>query len=103
MVRRWYPDGKQPQTAKPLAFPLTEGNCAQEALKDAETYPAPLLVQLHCPTQGASIGYRTDGETGWRVYTEPLRLTRGATLRAKAIRIGYKESEAAEWKINVVE
>jgi hypothetical protein len=52
----------------------------------------PVLLQLHSATQGASIGWTT-GEH-WQLYTGPIRLEPGATmtLRAKAIRIGYRES-----------
>jgi N-sulfoglucosamine sulfohydrolase len=46
------------------------------------------------PTQGASIGYTTeDGPAAtWRLYTGPIRVDAPTTLRAKAIRYGYKES-----------
>ncbi len=46
------------------------------------------------PTQGASIGYTTeDGPTAtWRLYTGPIQVKAPMTLRAKAIRYGYKES-----------
>ena len=51
-------------------------------------------VQLHCATQGASIAYAVDDQPHWHLYTEPLRMEVGtATLRAKAIRIGYEESQ----------
>jgi N-sulfoglucosamine sulfohydrolase len=47
------------------------------------------------PTQGASIGYTTeDGPSArWRLYTGPIRVDAPITLRAKAIRYGYKESD----------
>ena len=56
---------------------------------------APMEVVIYVPTQGASIGYTTeDGPTPrWRLYTGPIRVTAGMTLRAKAIRYGYKESD----------
>lgn len=101
MVRRWYPGEQQPPTAPPLAFPLTGENCAQEVLDEKQAYAAPLMVQLHCSTQGASLGWQLDGETGWRPYTGPLRLTQSVTLRAKAVRIGYRESEISEWAIKI--
>ena len=51
-------------------------------------------MQLHCATQGASIAYAVDDQPHWHLYTEPLRMEVGtATLRAKAIRIGYEESQ----------
>ncbi len=50
------------------------------------------------PTQGASIGYTTeDGpDARWRLYTGPIRVDAPMTLRAKAIRYGYKESAEAK-------
>ena len=46
------------------------------------------------PTQGASVGYTTeDGPApAWRLYTGPILVDAPMTLRAKAIRYGYKES-----------
>ena len=55
-----------------------------------------MLLQLHCSTQGASIAYTMEqGEdVHWKLYTETLRLPKGeTTIRTKAIRIGYKESD----------
>jgi N-sulfoglucosamine sulfohydrolase len=54
----------------------------------------PTEVVIYVPTQGASIGYTTeDGPAPkWRLYTGPIRVEGPMTLRAKAIRYGYKES-----------
>ena len=51
---------------------------------------------MHSATQGASIAYTT--ETGrnphWLLYAGPIRMPKGrTTIRAKAIRYGYKESK----------
>jgi hypothetical protein len=52
------------------------------------------MVQFYNATQGASMAYQLEGDTHWRLYTGPIRLQEGQnTLSAKAIRIGYKESE----------
>ena len=58
-------------------------------------------VVIHAPTQGASIGYTTDeGPTPkWRLYTGPIRVEGPMTLRAKAIRYGYRES--AETRVTI--
>jgi N-sulfoglucosamine sulfohydrolase len=52
-------------------------------------------VVIYMPTQGASIGYTTDAgaDAKWRLYTGPLLVRGPMTLRAKAIRYGYKESD----------
>jgi len=98
MVRSWYPDGTQPHTASALAVPLTEELPGIRTAHPHENLAAPALVQLTCATQGASIGYRLDEESEWRLYTGPIRLTYGTTvIRAKAIRIGYRESPETSW------
>ena len=97
MVRQWYPDGRQPRTAAPVFIPI----CADHpgiapAQGDVATFVGPLLVQLHCATQGASMAYTFEqgDNPRWLLYTEPLHLPPGETLlRACAVRIGYKESE----------
>jgi len=96
MVRRWYPDGKKPQTAPPLFIPICQESPGQEPTPEGGTCKAPVLVQLHCATQGASIAYTFErgDDPHWLLYTAPLRLAEGATrLRARAIRIGYEESK----------
>ena len=95
MVRRWYPDGKQPETAAPVFVPICEEAPGTKAMLAGGAYTEPVLLQLHCATQGASIGYTfEDGdEPRWQLYGGVLRLPVGeTTVRAKAIRIGYKES-----------
>jgi N-sulfoglucosamine sulfohydrolase len=96
MVRRWYPDGQQPQTAPPLFVPICAENPGITPLPAGGVMQGPALVQLTCATQGASIAYTFDpgDEPRWQLYTAPLHLPPGETiLRARAIRIGYKESQ----------
>ncbi len=104
MVARWYPDGTQPQTASPIFIPINASNPGREPVQEDGAWEAPLLLQLHCSTQGASIAYTMEqGEdVQWKLYTEPLRLPKGATtVRAKAIRIGYKESDEESLNVTV--
>jgi len=56
-----------------------------------------MLVRIQCQTQGASIAYTTDPghKPHWKLYTEPLTFQLPVTVRAKAIRLGYKESPEA--------
>ena len=94
MVRQWYPDGQQPQTAPPVCVPICADSLGTEPALEGGTFRGPLLVQLHCATQGASMAYAVDDDPHWHLYTEPLRMEVGTTtLRAKAIRIGYEESQ----------
>ena len=96
MVRQWYPEGKQKQTAKPVMIPIAphrDYHPGQSATDIGGTYDVPILVQLNCSTHGASIAYQIEDNNHWNLYTEPIRLTSGTTtIRTKAIRIGYKES-----------
>lgn len=57
------------------------------------------LVKISCSTPGASIAYRfnTSPEGYWHLYTHPVVLPEGKSIRAKAIRIGYKESEEVSY------
>ena len=116
MVRRWYPDGKQPKTAAPVMVPISASNYGIVPLtsqgRHAGFHPgtpdqtsatglttaSPAALQLYCATQGASIAYtlNTDPPDRWRLYTNPVPLPPGQTVvRARAIRIGYKESDEA--------
>ena len=104
MVAKWYPNGTQPQTASPLFIPINTSNPGMVPVNEDGEWDAPLLLQLHCSTQGASIAYTIEqGEdVRWQLYTEPLRIPKGETcIRAKAIRIGYKESDEKSLKFTV--
>ena len=95
MVRQWYPDGIQPDTAPPVMVPICDECPGTDGSPEGGAFKGPLLLQLHCATQGASAAYTfEEGEdVRWQLYTGPLRLPEGkTTVRAKAIRIGYKES-----------
>jgi hypothetical protein len=92
MIQRMWPGGIQPETAQPYIVPrrTTEAPARPESL----TFTSPMELIIYVPTQGASIAYTTeDGPTPrWRIYTGPIRVGGPLTLRAKAIRYGYKES-----------
>lgn len=82
LIERMWPGRKQPITAAP-------------AIK---TTPAPdgkIMVKISCTTEGASVGYRIGNQGRWLIYSKPILLDFGAVLQAKAIRLGYKESEMA--------
>lgn len=96
MVRRWYPDGEQPRTAPPILVPICADQPGMQPSLTGGDYRGPLLLQLHCVTQGASLAYtfETGQEAHWQLYSTPLRLPPGRTAaRARAVRIGYQESE----------
>jgi len=92
MIQRMWPGGVQPETAQPYIVPRTASTAP--ARVETMTITAPTEVVIYVPTQGASIGYTTDtGATPkWKLYTGPILVQAPMTLRAKAIRYGYKES-----------
>ena len=95
MVQRWYPGGEQPQTAPPLFIPICADSPGRELSPGGGRFEGPLVVQLHSATQGASIAYtlQSGGDARWRLYTEPVGFPPGeTTLRAKAVRIGFSDS-----------
>ena len=92
MIQRMWPGGVQPETAQPYIVPRRELDTPSR--RDSMTIGAPMEVVIYVPTQGASIGYTTEEGPAakWRLYTGPIRVEAPMTLRAKAIRYGYKES-----------
>ena len=92
MIQRMWPGGMQPETAQPYILPRRETDAPSRRASIAIT--APMEVVIYVPTQGASIGYTTEEGPAakWRLYTGPIRVEAPMTLRAKAIRYGYKES-----------
>ncbi len=94
MVETMWPNRQQPQTSSVEFIPWSQGYEAQ-APKSRGELIGPVALQLQSGTFGASIAYTFDtGENPrWQLYRLPLRLPLGAVhVRAKAIRIGYKES-----------
>lgn len=96
MVDLRWPNRQQPRTGVPTFIPLDEDHIGMEAHPEGHSLSAPALLQMHCATQGASIGYTMEegADARWRLYSEPLRLEPGTYhIRAKTIRIGYEESD----------
>ena len=75
LIQRFWPGHSQPVTATPVM-----------------TVAADRTLGISCATPGASIGYRIGDEAHWHVYTAPFPVPDGATVGAKAIRLGYKAS-----------
>lgn len=59
-------------------------------------------ASIRCPTQGASIAYRVgkglpSGEGGqWKLYTQPVQLSAGEAIQAKACRLGFLDSKIVQ-------
>jgi len=92
MIQRMWPGGVQPPTAQPYIVPRR--STADPARLDTLRFKEPLEVVIYMPTQGASIAYTMDegSNAKWRLYTGPILVDHPMTIRAKAIRYGYKES-----------
>ncbi len=104
MVQAMWPGGRQPVTAAPLFIPLGPGHVGVAPAEQDASYEGPLDVMLFCGTQGASIAYTLEDGDGahWKLYTAPLRLAAGlSVVRAKAIRIGFQESEERAMRFTV--
>ncbi|MHC4641146.1 MAG: sulfatase-like hydrolase/transferase [Planctomycetota bacterium] len=60
-------------------------------------------VTINCATVGASVAYRIDEKGGeksdWKVYTKHVPLKPGQVLRARACRIGFKDSKEVRYKL----
>jgi N-sulfoglucosamine sulfohydrolase len=92
MIQRMWPGGIQPETAQP--YIVARRSTESPTRKPSIAIKEPTEFDIYVPTQGASVGYTTeDGPNAkWRLYTGPIRVDGPMTLRAKAIRYGYKES-----------
>ena len=97
MIHRMWPGGVQPETAAPYVLARRGQDLTRQPTL---SFKEPTEVVIYVPTQGASVGYTFDEGPAakWRIYTGPILISGPATLRAKAIRYGYKES--AETRIS---
>ncbi len=93
MIQRMWPGGVQPETAQPYIVPRRDTGDPDRPT--TRTLGASMEVVIYVPTQGASVGYTTeDGPAArWHLYTGPILISAPMTLRARAIRYGYKESD----------
>jgi uncharacterized sulfatase len=76
LIARWRPGGVWPVTAAPIA--------RREIGR----------LTLSCPTEGASIAYTTDADPPrrWQLYSGPIAVSPGATVRVRACRLGFRDS-----------
>jgi hypothetical protein len=96
MIEMMWPGGKQPVTDAPYFIVNAPEERGAKNYQTGGTYSAPMTLAFYCPTHGASIAYTTarDDKPDWKLYSGPLRLAGGTnTIRIKAVRYGYKESE----------
>lgn len=99
MVRQMWMGDEQPVTSAPVFLRRSDTDLELEPVHDE-----PVEVVIHSGTHGASITYTTDegDDAYWRLYSAPLRLVRGTTtLRARAVRYGYAESDETSVGVTV--
>ncbi|HKJ90759.1 MAG TPA: sulfatase-like hydrolase/transferase, partial [Oceanipulchritudo sp.] len=80
----WPPDGVQPET-EPVRFREENG-----------------FLILESATNGASIAYQSNGSIGgshWDLYTGPIPVRNVDTIKALAVRIGYRESAPRQYAL----
>ena len=80
MIESMWPGRIQPRTGTPSFLATPQG------------------ITIHSETEGASLGYQvlpTEQPNHWLIYRDPIVLSPGQTLQAKAIRYGYAESDVA--------
>lgn len=75
-AEKMWPGGRQPITTEPIVEVNNEE------------------LTLSCKTEGASIGYRYEGEKFWKLYHIPFKKISSKKLECKAVRYGYAESKS---------
>ena len=53
------------------------------------------MVTMSSNVEGASVGFRID-EGRWELYTDPFSVIYGSSIKAKAVRYGWEESDEVE-------
>ena len=85
LKERFWPGGVQPVTPPPAIEPA------------GGAFDGPVEVTIRSDVEGASLAYTLDGgdDASWRLYTGPVTLDAGGTLRARAVRYGWADSADA--------
>lgn len=104
MIEQMWPGGKQPVTDIPYFIINSPEDRASANLRTGGTFSSPMTLSFYCPTQGASLVYTFEdtGNPHWLLYNGPLHLGKGNhTVRVKAIRYGYKDSDELKGNFNI--
>ena len=76
MVRSWYPDNKQPETATPIAAAISPAHDGTDHIEgDLIEAPCPLRLIIQSATQGASVEIALDNAP-WILCQSPLRFSK---------------------------
>ncbi|MCC5942550.1 MAG: sulfatase-like hydrolase/transferase [Balneolaceae bacterium] len=95
LAEQFWPGGEQPVTNTPFFVVNSPEARETEYQYDGGEYTAPFTVRIVSTTHGASIAYTKDesDDPWWKLYTGPIRVSEAITIRAKAIRYGFAESD----------
>ena len=97
MVEQMWPGGRQPDTDIPYFIVNAPEDRASKNYKTGGLFSYPMTLSFYCSTHGASLVYTFEEKPNphWLLYSGPLHLKPGThNIRVKAVRYGYKESEA---------
>ena len=94
MVEQFWPNGEQPATHEPVFSINAADFIDEDMMTEGGSFQGPALLRMYGPTHGSSVAYTFEsGENPhWLLYSGPMEISGTTTVRAKAIRIGYKES-----------
>jgi arylsulfatase A-like enzyme len=96
MVEQMWPGGKQPVTDVPYFIINSPEDRGSKNYREGGTYTSPMTLSFYCPTHGNSMVYTFEDKENphWLLYAGPMNLKPGNyTIRVKAVRYGYKDSE----------
>lgn len=91
LLERMRPGGEWQITQAPVVIP--PGGRFEKSVQ----------IAITCPTEGSTIAYTTEEgrRAHWNLYTTPITLGESATLRIKAGRLGYKDSEEQQHEFRI--
>ena len=88
-MMRWE-NGKWPETANPV-FSTNYRNYWNGDVK----------VSIGCPTEGADVLWKYRNDNNWRVYKKQVVVGPNDVVQAKAIRLGFYDSETKEFRLGI--
>ena len=108
LKRRFWPNNEQPQTSMIWLVPNSPNNRGQKRITtETANLQSPTMINFYCATEGTSMVYTIDEKASEQnphcmLVTGPIRLNTGVhSVRTKAIRYGYKESQETKCLITV--
>jgi arylsulfatase A-like enzyme len=93
LAEHYWPGGVQPVTPPAVIEP------------SGGSFDGPVQVSILSEVEGASIAYTFEegDDAHWKLYTDPITVSQSGTLRARAVRYGWAESEDAVAELDIAE